>query len=49
MITHKEYIAANARLEKLLAMLEGEDDSLDKELVLVSDIIEQYEDVHFPM
>jgi HTH-type transcriptional regulator/antitoxin HigA len=49
MITDKEYIDANIRLEELLKMMDGADESLDKELVLVSDVIEKYEEIHFPI
>jgi HTH-type transcriptional regulator/antitoxin HigA len=49
MITNKEYINANIKLEELLKSIHDTDFSLDTELVLVSDIIEQYEQEHFPI
>ncbi|WP_422859652.1 helix-turn-helix domain-containing protein [Flagellimonas sp. S174] len=51
-ISHKQYVEANLRLEELLKEVDNntpEDSPLSKELVEVSDIIEQYEEIHFPM
>nr|WP_298998286.1 helix-turn-helix domain-containing protein [uncultured Allomuricauda sp.] len=51
-ISHKQYVEANLRLEELLKEVDNttpEDSPLSKELIEVSDIIEQYEEVHFPM
>ena len=51
-ISHKQYVEANLRLEELLNEVNDntpEDSPLTKELIEVSDIIEQYEEIHFPM
>ncbi|MEM1340025.1 MAG: helix-turn-helix domain-containing protein [Bacteroidota bacterium] len=51
-ISHKQYVEANLRLEELLKEVDNntpEDSPLSKELIGVSDIIEQYEEIHFPM
>ncbi|MFH6603653.1 type II toxin-antitoxin system HigA family antitoxin [Maribacter algicola] len=51
-ISHKQYVEANLRLEELLKEVDNntpEDSLSSKELIEVSDIIEQYEEVHFPM
>ena len=51
-ISHKQYVEANLRLEELLKEVDNntpEDSHLSKELIEVSDIIEQYEEIHFPM
>ncbi|MEL7122890.1 MAG: type II toxin-antitoxin system HigA family antitoxin [Croceivirga sp.] len=51
-ISHKQYVEANLRLEELLKEVDNntpEDSLLSKELIEVSDIIEQYEEIHFPM
>ncbi len=51
-ISHKQYVEANLRLEELLKEVDDntpEDSPLSKELIEVSDIIEQYEEIHFPM
>ena len=51
-ISHKQYVEANLRLEELLKEVDNntpEDSPLSKELIKVSDIIEQYEEIHFPM
>lgn len=51
-ISHKQYVEANLRLEELLKEVDNntpEDSPLSKELIEVSDIIEQYEEIHFPM
>ncbi len=52
MITHQQYVQANLRLEELLKEVGDEtpeDALLMGELVEVSDIIEKYEEVHFPI
>lgn len=49
MITSEEYTKANIRLEELLKLINDDDFSLDEELVIVSDIIEKYEEKHFPI
>ncbi len=49
-VTHKEYIEANLRLETLLKEVSNdtlEDASQMKELIEVSDVIEQYEAINF--
>ena len=51
-ISHKQYVEANLRLEELLKEVDNntpEDSPLSKELIEVSDIIEQYEEINFPM
>ncbi len=51
-ISHKQYVKANLRLEELLKEVDNntpEDSPSSKELIEVSDIIEQYEEIHFPM
>tara|TARA_E500000318_G_C3542404_1_gene205199 strand:+ start:876 stop:1238 length:363 start_codon:yes stop_codon:yes gene_type:complete len=51
-ITHAAYIKANLRLEELLKEV-GNDTPEDSpemvELLKISDIIEQYEEIHFPI
>lgn len=48
MITKEEYINANLQLEVLIKELDlGQ--NVDDELVSVSNIIEQYEQINFPM
>ncbi|MFS4448704.1 helix-turn-helix domain-containing protein [Maribacter sp. 2307UL18-2] len=51
-ITHEAYVKANLRLEELLNVV-GNDTPEDSpemvELLEVSDIIEQYEEIHFPI
>jgi HTH-type transcriptional regulator/antitoxin HigA len=49
-ITHKQYLKANLRLEKLIDLVDvntPSDDSLAKEFIKISGIIEQYEEIHF--
>jgi len=46
MITLDKYTKANIRLEELLSL---NDTNLDKEIIEVSDIIEKYEEIHFPI
>ena len=51
-ITHKQYLKANLRLEKLIDLVDDNtpmDDSLAKEFIAIRDIIEQYEEIHFPI
>ena len=51
-VSHKQYVKANLRLEELLKEVDNDtpnDSPLSKELIEVSDIIEQYEEVHFPI
>ncbi|NYJ28067.1 type II toxin-antitoxin system HigA family antitoxin [Allomuricauda sp. ARW1Y1] len=51
-ISHKQYVEANLRLEELLKEVDNntpKDSPLSKELIEVSDIIEQYEEIHFPI
>ena len=51
-ISHKQYVEANLRLEELLKKVDNntpEDSPLAQELIEVSDIIELYEEVHFPI
>ena len=47
MITNKQYIKANIRLEELLKIANIENSELAQELIEVSDIIEKYEKIHF--
>ena len=52
LITHDEYVKANLRLEELIDIVDDDtplDDPLAKEFIEVSDIIEQYEEIHFPI
>ncbi|HLW08450.1 MAG TPA: helix-turn-helix domain-containing protein [Marinilabiliaceae bacterium] len=51
-VMHKEYVEANLRLEILLKEVAGDtpkDAPKMRELIEVSDIIEQYEETHFPI
>jgi HTH-type transcriptional regulator / antitoxin HigA len=51
-ITHEEYVKANLRLEELIDVVNDNtpmEDPLAKEFIKVSDIIEQYEEIHFPI
>jgi HTH-type transcriptional regulator/antitoxin HigA len=51
-ITHKEYVEANLRLEELIDIVDDNtptDDPLAKEFMEITDIIEQYEEIHFTM
>ncbi|MGO2357227.1 helix-turn-helix domain-containing protein [Mesonia sp.] len=51
-VTHKAFVKANIRLEKLLKEVDNdtsEDAPLMIELLEVSDIIEQYEEAHYPI
>ena len=52
LITHEEYVKANLRLEELIDVVDDNtptDDPLAKEFMEVTDIIEQYEEIHFPI
>lgn len=51
LITHKEYAEANIRLEELITIMDdkGLDATHEKELMKVGDIIEAYEEIHFPI
>lgn len=52
LITHEEYVKANIRLEELIDVVNDNtpmDDPLAKEFLKVSDIIEKYEEIHFPI
>lgn len=51
-ITEKEYLKANARLEELLLTVSNNtpyDSPLLLELSDVSDIVEKYEEIHYPI
>ena len=51
-ITHEQYLKANLRLEELLNVVDDNtpmDSPLGKEFLKVSDIIEEYESIHYPM
>ena len=51
-MTHAAYVKANLRLEELIAIVDDNtptDDPLAKEFLEVTDIIEQYEEIHFPV
>jgi|SRR5690554_555867 len=51
-ITEKEYLIANERLEELLKQVSNDtpyDSPLLRELSEVSDIVEQYEAIHYPI
>ncbi len=51
-ITHKQYVKANLGLEELLDIIDYHTplkDPLAKEFIKISDIIEQYEKIHFPI
>lgn len=52
LITHEEYVKANLRLEELMDVVDDNtptDDPLPKEFIEVTDITEQYEEIHFPI
>ncbi|MEO5788927.1 MAG: helix-turn-helix domain-containing protein [Gelidibacter sp.] len=52
LITHEEYVKANLRLEELVDIVDDDtplDDPLAKEFMKISDIIECYEEIHFPI
>ena len=50
-ISQKQYVEANLRLEELLKKVNDEmpDSSILQELIEVSDIIESYEEINFPI
>ncbi len=51
-VTHKQYIKANFRLEELINIVNDNtplDSPLAKEFLKVSDIVEAYESIHYPM
>ena len=51
-ITFEEYTKANLRLEELINKVDDstpEDSPLAQEFLEVTDIIEQYEEIHYPM
>lgn len=51
-ISHEAYIKANLRLEELIDVVDDNtpmDDPLAIEFMNISDIIEQYEEIHFPV
>lgn len=52
MVTHKQYARANLRLEELIKLVDDNtplENPLAKELLEVSDTIERYEEIHFPI
>lgn len=52
MITIEEYLKANIRLEELINVVNDNtplDSPLAKEFIKVSDIVEEYESIHYPM
>lgn len=52
LITQEEYVKANLRLEELIDIVDDStplEDPLAKEFLKISDIIEQYEEIHFPI
>ncbi len=49
-ISHKQYLNANLRLEELINLVDDNtptDDPLAKEFLEISDIIEEYESIHY--
>ena len=51
-ISHKQYVNANLRLEELISLVDDStptDDPLAKEFLEISDIIEEYESIHYLM
>ena len=51
-ITHKEYAQANIRLEEIIDLVDdsaAQTDPLAIELIEVSDLIEAYEEIHYPI
>ena len=48
MIKKEEYIKANLELETLIKIMDAGED-VDLEIVSVSDIIEEYENLNFPI
>ncbi len=52
LITHKEYAQANIRLEQLIDLVDdsaAQTDPLAIELIEVSNLIEAYEEIHYPI
>ena len=52
LITHAQYVKANLRLEELINLVDDNthsDDPWAKEFLLISDIIEEYESMHYSM
>ena len=50
--SRKQYLAATSRLEELINLVDDNtplDSPLAKEFLKVSDIIEEYESIHYPM
>ncbi|WP_299671656.1 hypothetical protein [uncultured Polaribacter sp.] len=48
MITEKKYEEANIELEELIKQFDA-GENVDERLNLVSDIIEAYEEIHYPI
>lgn len=51
-ITHKQYVKANLRLEELIKVVDDNtplENPLTKEFLEVSNVIERYEKVHYPI
>lgn len=52
LVTHEEYVKANLRLEELIDVVNDNtplNDPMAIEFMTISDIIEQYEEIHFPI
>lgn len=48
MITKEEYMNANMQLEVLIKEMDS-GNNVDEELIIVSDIIKEYEQINFPI
>ncbi|MGB5430808.1 XRE family transcriptional regulator [Eudoraea sp.] len=51
-ISRKQYQAAISRLEELINLVDDNmptDNPLAKEFLIISDLIEEYESIHYPM
>jgi len=48
-VTNKQYVEANLRLEELLKEAISENAESTQEFIRVSDLIEKYEEIHFPI
>lgn len=51
-ISHKQYVEANLRLEELIKVVDDStpmENRLAEEFLEVSNLIEQYEEVHYPI
>lgn len=51
-ISRKQYLAATSRLEELIDLVDDTtptNDPLAKEFLQISDIIEEYESIHYPV